>query len=274
MSEKYHIKILGTLAFAPKWARDKSCTGEFTCQPASADEFGSFAGRVAARYKSSVSAWEIWNEPNYSIFWAPKPDVRIYADMLKNAYVNIKQINPDAVVLSGGMAPSDDANDNISPVTFMHQLYGLGYNKYFDGIALHPYTYPMSIDTILPGNNWQQMTAIRSLAAISGDGNKKIWITEFGAPTGGPGRSRELNNLFFSHGSDYVTEAVQTEFVKQATSYVAAHQNWMGPFFWHSLRDKGTDTETVENFFGLLHNDWSPKPAFETFKKIIGNNNR
>lgn len=43
----------------------------------------------------------------------------------------------------------------------------------------------------------------------------------------------------------------------------------MGPFFWYSLKDSGINKDTPENFFGLLRNDWSKKPAYDVFRNAI-----
>ena len=37
-------------------------------------DYATFVGKLAARYAPmGVHAWEIWNEPNVSVFWAPRP---------------------------------------------------------------------------------------------------------------------------------------------------------------------------------------------------------
>jgi hypothetical protein len=45
---------------------------------------------------------------------------------------------------------------------------------------------------------------------------------------------------------------------------------WAGPVFWYAERDLGTGTTTRENFFGVLRNDFSPKPAFAAYKAAVG----
>jgi len=105
-----------------------------------------------------------------------------------------------------------------------------------------------------------------------GDSNKKIWVTEYGAPTGGPGSVRGLDELTFTYDFDYMSETAQQSMVQQVTTFYGQNKDWMGPFFWYSLKDNGTDRNTPENFFGLLRFDGSKKPAYEVLRKAILSN--
>ena len=102
---------------------------------------------------------------------------------------------------------------------------------------------------------WYQMygtsPSLRSVMVANGDGAKKIWATEFGAPTNGPG--------------GYVSEATQAQYVTQAYAAFRSY-DWAGPLMWYSHRDAGTTTDTRENFFGLLRYDFSPKPAYTAYQ--------
>jgi hypothetical protein len=269
IAKRYGINSLGTIAYTPKWAADQSCSAKFQCAPADPKTFGLFAGQVALRYKDSVAYWEIWNEPNYKPFWGSQPDVKKYADILREAYTEIKKENPKTVVISAGLAITGDDQD--SPFTYIKTLYALGSNNYFDAVALHPYTYPASPEYKASWNGWQQIKSIHKFMESAGDSNKKIWITEYGAPTGGPGSAHNLNQLSFTYGSDFMSESAQQQIVQQVLSLYNQSPDWMGPFFWYSLHDNGTSKNTPENFFGLMRYDWSKKPAYDVFRNMIYN---
>lgn len=272
-AKRYGIKSLCIITYAPKWVADQSCNDDYGCAPADPKAFGHFAGRVASRYKNSVSYWEIGNEPNHSIFWKPKPDAKKYAEVLKEAYLEIKRSNPQSLVLSGGLSSTGNEPDGrISPLTFMQILYASGYNQYFDGVALHPYSYPLSLKNNKGWNGWQYVFSVRQLMVTNGDSAKKIWVTEYGAPTGGPGIMHDINQLDFTYNSDYMSEAAQQEMALQVTMFYSQNIDWMGPFFWYSLEDNGTSRDTPENFFGLLRFDGSKKPAYDVFRNAIFSN--
>jgi hypothetical protein len=100
---------------------------------------------------------------------------------------------------------------------------------------------------------------------------KKIWVTEYGAPTNGPGAISTISNPNYNAGPDHVDEALQAEMVSEAiTAYKA--DSWMNGFFWYSYQDLGTSTSTNENFFGLLRADGSEKPSFTAYQTAVKGN--
>src|SRR4051812_12871852 len=90
------LNILGMAAYSPPWARIAGCPpGEVHCLPANPDDYGRFMTAAAARYgsrstnpllRNTVTAWQIWNEPNHQEFAQPKPNPDVYTAMLKSSY--------------------------------------------------------------------------------------------------------------------------------------------------------------------------------------------
>lgn len=273
-ASQYGIKTLGIITYTPTWARKVECQETYTCAPADPAAFGKFAGEVASRYApQGLHYWEIWNEPNYHGFWKPSPDVSSYVAILKSAYANIKQVDPLAFVLSAGLASAGDEENNIAPITFIRSLYELDPTVDFDGIALHPYTYPTLPSYPASWNSWQQINSIRQLMIDHGDSGKQIWITEYGAPTNGPGNAHDTTQLEnFVWGQDYMTESAQAAIMDNTLSLYSQLSGPKGPFFWYSLKDSGTSKDTPENFFGLLRFDGSKKPAYDVFRNAIFSN--
>lgn len=273
-AERYGIKSLGIIAYSPQWAQKGICPNDKQCAPASPTMYARFASAVAERYKGKIDYWEIWNEPNLTGFWYPKPSVETYVEMLKASYLAIKKVNPGAVVMTGGLSAADDDKEgNIAPITFIKSLYILGAKNYFDAIALHPYTYPVLANYDACWSSWQHMLSIRKIMEANGDAGKRIWATEYGAPTGGPGNKRQSNFLEFTYGSDHMSEVSQEEMARVVFSLYRDNSSWMGPFFWYSLHDNGQENSTPENFFGLVRYDGSKKPAYLTIKNIFNPGN-
>ncbi len=94
---------------------------------------------------------------------------------------------------------------------------------------------------------------MRSVMQANGDGAKKIWGTEFGAPTNGP---------------NGVTEASQAQAITKAYALWKSY-DWAGPLFTYQGRDYGTDPSNRENFFGLLRHDFSQKPAYAAYRNAV-----
>jgi len=251
------LRILATILYTPPWARPAGRAAN--TPPTSSADYGAFARAVAARYAArGIHAYEIWNEPNSSSFWAPRADAGSYAELLKAASTAIRGVDGRAVIVTGGMSPATDNGHDIAPVTFLKALYADGAKTSFDAVGHHPYCWPAMPGDAEGWSAWYQMdgtsTSLRSLMTANGDGGKQIWATEFGAPTSGPSGS-------------FVGEAAQAEMVTRAYKVFGSYK-WAGPLFWYAARDLGTSRDTRENFFGLLHNDFTPKPAYSAFRLV------
>jgi polysaccharide biosynthesis protein PslG len=256
------LQSLLIIDYTPTWAAVSGCSS-FACEPASANTYGAFAAAVASRYAPyGVQDYEIWNEPNNAGYFAPRADPNTYAAMLAAAYQSIKQVQPQATIVSGGLAPESTDGTNMSPPDFLNSVYAAGGGPYFNVVGDHPYTFPVTAAYPNPGNAWGQMTELHAIMAGHGDGAKPIWITEYGTPTGGPGPTAQTNS--YSYSAYHVSEALQAETV---TDFFARSRAlpWVGLKFWYSYQDSGTSEDTNENFFGLLRADGSPKPAYSVF---------
>ncbi|NTV22224.1 MAG: glycoside hydrolase family 5 protein [Candidatus Yonathbacteria bacterium] len=270
-AKRYGMKSVVILTYAPDWAAHPSCDKKIgKCPPAESSQFATFAAEVTKRYKGSIAVWEIWNEPNYTGFWSPHPDVVAYGKLLRDTNDAIKEIDPNAFVLAGGLASvADDKFGDISPYTFIVSIYAQKLKNSFDGLSLHPYTYPFLPSYNATWNQWEQILDIREEMEKNGDSEKKIWITEYGAPTDGPGIERiEDGGWLFHYGSDFMSETAQKIMLLQALGYHAAYKEWMGPFFWFTLKDSGNGSST-ESFFGLLRSDDTKKVAYDFYATII-----
>ena len=242
------------------WAAVPGESGTDFAQPADPAQFGQFAAAVAQRYApQGVQDYEIWNEPNSTDFFQPAPDPAVYVQMLEASYSDIKAVDPSAFVISGGLAPeATDSEGDINEVTFLQDMYADGAAGYFDALGDHPYSYPALPDTYESWSGWSAMdatpTSLESVLAANGDADTPIWITEVGAPTGGP---------------DSVGTAGQAEDLTQAIDDAKA-SSWIGALYIYTYEDSGGDASTDLDWFGLLNADGSPKAAWSAVAAAIG----
>jgi polysaccharide biosynthesis protein PslG len=250
------MHVLGTLMYSPPWTRPPGTSPTYS--PGSV-AFARFA-REAARHlrPMGVHAFEIWNEPNSSAFFTPAPSAEAYAAMLIAADRAIKSVQPHATVVTGGMAPAANASGSIAPLTFLRGLYRHGAKGHFDAVGAHPYCWPAYPGSPRFWSAWYQMyrrhDSLRSIMIAHGDGAKRIWATEFGAPTDGPPHS------------GFVSDGVQAAMVARAYRLFAGYP-WAGPLFLYQGRDAGVSSSTIANFFGFINFNFTRKPAYSAYQR-------
>ncbi|WP_197283592.1 cellulase family glycosylhydrolase [Mycobacterium sp. Marseille-P9652] len=243
------MNVVAILDYTPDWARAPGTTSH--SPPQRFSDYAEFAHAAATRYASlGVRTWEIWNEPNSGDFWQPRPDPDAYGELFRAAAGAVRAADPGATLLTGGLTRGTDATDGerLSQRTFLERLYANGAARLADAVAIHPYSFPwlpMAEPRGFTGG-FNDLPKLRDLMVRHGDSGKKIWITEFGAATG-------RDSAALSPG-------------EQAESIVAARRqvrqwDWAGPLIYYELRDEGTDPHDIEQNFGVVRNDFTPKPA-------------
>jgi hypothetical protein len=157
-------------------------------------------------------------------------------------------------VITGGLSPAANRGGSVAPVTFLGRLYRLGHKRSFDHVGLHTSMFPYSPSTRKSWSPWRQMAwtkpSLRSVMKRHGNGGKKIWVTEYGAPTG---------------GDRAVSESRQAALLREGFRLWAGYR-WAGPLFWYSVRDRGPAAWT--GTCGLARSDFSRKPSFSAYRAI------
>ena len=141
------IKVLGIIAYVPQWALPSGCTDSYRCAPKNASDFAAFAAKVAARYAPmGVHTWEIWNEPNLSgKFTAPT-----YTALLQATYTAIKQVDPTAFILNGGLGPPVTNGTDISPCDFLAGSYRVVAKALLRPLRTIPTASMLALISVLP----------------------------------------------------------------------------------------------------------------------------
>lgn len=238
------MKVIATLWATPCWASSAPDTLRQGCAdnswwgrgvqaypPTNPQDYADIARWMTARYGAKLAALEVWNEPNLAnrSFWNSANPAADYARLLRAAYPAAKAGNPDVPVIGGSLSGSDRS--------FLSQLYANGVKGYEDGLSVHPYADP----------GFNQLNNLHSDMTAAGD-NTPVWVTEFGWPTG-------------SDPQWHVTEAEQATDVTQGFADLG-NRPWVQGASLYNLRDKGTDATSMEDNFGVLRRDYTPKPAY------------
>lgn len=183
--------------------------------------FARFVAAAVARYRPGgalaqsvgwpegrgVSHWEMWNEPDLPFFWNGSKEE--YARLLKVGYLAVKHVDPDAMVLFGGVANSfepgvfDYYADVLALLSADSQAEATGY--FHDIFATHSYFY-----------SWQTFFHIdRARQAMAQYGlNHPIWLNESGVPAWDdyPGPVWESTSAFRATRSEQADYTIQSAF--------------------------------------------------------------
>ncbi len=215
--------------------------------PESADHFADYVFALASRYSCKlgavgcIQAYQIWNEPNLSREWGHKrPNPAEYVRFLGKAYAAIKLANPNAIVISAGMAPTGDNNEIAMPDDLFYELMyeAMGDNSegYFDALGVHGVGFAappeLEPDTAAAEPRYgghrffsfRHVEDIRAIMERHGDADKKIVLLEFGWTTD------KVNPDYRWHGADAgIDLQVQAEYLQRAFEWADANwRPWIG----------------------------------------------
>jgi GH35 family endo-1,4-beta-xylanase len=213
---------------------------------------------AAARPKP-VKAWQIWNEPNLSKYFAPhKNAVKKYAALVKLSHGAIAKADAKAQVVLAG--PSGGENGKPTPPKFMTQLYRVkGIKHAFDVAALHPY--PPTVKDLQ-----RSVKQFRAAMRKGHDAKTQLWLTELGWGSARPGRNTPLNKGLKG----------QAKVLKDSFKLLRAKRKaWkIGGIYWYTWRDPPTTGNhpvcTFCTSAGLLKNNRTRKPAYKAYVRFTG----
>ena len=268
------LNILLTVAKAPDWALDP--TGEqFLNDYAAFEEFMAF---VADRYAGRVQAYEIWNEQNlaYEVNGTVRPSD--YVDLLRAGYNGVKRGDPNALVVFGGLTPNgvNDPSIAIDDVQYLDEVYS--YNdgevtQYFDIMGAHISATQTSPDHSWPDNpgpeGWsdhpsfyfRRAEELRQVMIDHGDGDRAMWITEFGWTT-------ENLAAGYEYGQ-FNSEEDVANYLTRSFEIMVNEWDWVtGAFVWNLNWSTLTEPEDEKHPWSAVTSDWTPRPAYEAMREL------
>ncbi|MGH2522816.1 MAG: cellulase family glycosylhydrolase [Anaerolineales bacterium] len=278
IAEERGLKLLVRLDHQPQWAQADPSIFVNNGPPADPAYFGEFCAALATRFAGRIAAYEVWNEPNLAREWGDQPpDPAGYVALLKACYLAIKQADPQAIVISAGMAPTDwdDPTVSMPDMAFYQGLYDAGGAPYFDLLGAHApgYMNPPELapadaeaDPNLLSRVWtfRHVEDIRDLMVANGDGAKQIAITEMGWT------SDPIHPDYSWHA---VSEAQKADYLVRAYDYAKANWSpWIGVMSAIYIADPQW-TEADEQYWWAITHPTPPGdppillPAYEALKE-------
>jgi O-antigen ligase len=168
------LQIIPVLDTPPAWAGT----------PPDPEAFARFAGALANHYMAQLVYYELWHNPNLGESWGGDADPYLYAELLALGAEAIRNADPDARIILGGLAPTvEEGPQNYNEVRFLESLYVAGAAPYFDVVGVQPYgfyTGPEDREVDLAVMNFSRSQLVREVLEAHGEGEKAIWATHFG----------------------------------------------------------------------------------------------
>jgi hypothetical protein len=233
--DAYGLNVIARVGVQPEWAG-----GAFpqVGPPGDYRDFANFLHALATRYQGRIDAYQIWNEPTLAREWGDRsPDPVEYTELLKVAYQTIKSVDPDAYVISAGLAPTSRWDDVAMPDTlFIQGMYDAGAAPYFDLLGAHgagyktpPETDPSVVADDPQLNNgdpssrelrriycFRHVEDLRAVMVANGDADKRVALLEFGWTT-----DHRPDSPYTWHA---VGDEEQADYLVRAYEY--ARENW------------------------------------------------
>lgn len=199
-----------------------------------------------------IRRWQVWNEPNFVLFWRPRPSPRGYARLLGIAARAIRSRDPGARIVAAGVAP---VGAGTMPWVFLRRLYRVpGVRRDFDLAALHPYSSTVA-------RLRAQIELTRAAMASGGDAGKPLLVSELGVASDGVIPSAFVRGL---NGQASYLRGAFSLLLQERRRWRIAGVDW---FTWQDATGPDPHCSFCQGA-GLLDAEGRPKPAWAVFRRF------
>jgi len=215
--------------------------------------WGTYVYTTVTHFKDDVHVWEIWNEPDLGqTFWSGTPAE--YAQLLKVGYQAVKAADPAATVLFAGLAYWSNPSYYASVLDELAILPDAAASDYFfDAMSLHLYSNVYNIRPVASDIYANMASRV---------GPHPIWLTETGVPLWDewPPNTPESLRTNRATGEEAAAYAIQ--------GFAEARAIGIERFLWFRNHDDymGIPGSSLYEYFGLIRNDLSLRPAYVAFQ--------
>jgi len=201
---------------------------------------------VTENLKGQVAYYEIWNEwdvedPRDPAF------TQDYARLIADAAGIIRQRDPAATVLAGAVTSQGIESG------FALRLLENGLMQSVDGLSLHPYVHCRGWRRNTPEAWIDWMAEVDKELTRAAGRPVPLYLTEMAWPS--------------HQGACGIDETLQAAYLARAFFLARTLPNIKG-MWWYDFRNDGTDKTEREHNFGLVRQDFTPKPAYPVLAAI------
>ena len=225
--------------------------------------FARWAVAAAKHFSKRGVIWEIYNEPNHSTFWPPRPNVNEYLELVLAVGRAFRAEVPNERLIGPAVSEMD--------YSFLEACFKAGLLDYWSAVSVHPY---LRSDPEMAAFEYCRLRKMIQRYSVRGGSENKssnstlpdrqipIISGEWGYSSAWPGMSEEKQGALFA---------------REMLTNIA---NEIPISIWYDWRDDGTDPKNPEHHFGLVRSAYQsgrdqvyePKPAYRaanTFSKYF-----
>jgi hypothetical protein len=227
-TDAYGLPVVLRVYNTPIWRRPPP-GDQATAPPVNPDDMRQLMYRLVDRvenrdWRDRVAGYVIWNEPNIPEQWGGQPaDAAAYVNLLCAAYEGAKLADPDARIVSAGLAPTETQNGAISDFDYLAQMYDAGLADCADVIGMHGLGFGRPPDDTSPdGYNFRRLERLHQVMLDKGDTTHKVWALEVGWLRES---DYDLGGAFNSSG---VSEQQQADYLEESLGQATASwKDWL-----------------------------------------------
>lgn len=265
---QHGLNLVLRLDMPPAWAAQTDPAG----LPFDLAAYADFVTAVAHRYKGQILGYIIWNEPNLAAEWSRSggdleahwasfsgwvADPADYVGVLGVAFHRIRAADPQALVVGGGLAPTNEISPRaVDDRIFLEQLFAAGMDHCLDVLAVHAYGFGLSPDVETAVHNNLNLGRIEQVHEIMQAANvtKPVWITELGYTVA-------------DGNQPAVSEAQQADYLLAARARAVVEWPWVTLFtVWNLVYGRSPNDEM--SGYSLVNSDLTPRPAFLAWQRL------
>ena len=211
--------------------------------------FARWAVAAARHFSNRGVIWEVYNEPNHSQFWPPRPNAGEYVELALAVGRAFRTELLDEKLIGPAVSEMD--------YPFLEACFKSGLLDYWSAVSVHPYLRSDPEGAALEYCRLRKTIEAyrfrtgsdRSISVISGEwGYSAVW----------PGMNEEKQGALFA---------------REMLTNIA---NDIPISIWYDWRDDGSDANEPEHHFGLVSNAYqagrdqvyAPKPAYRAARAL------
>ncbi len=263
------MRVMPLIQGEPEWATSRPKKSKYRgfFPPKDNAHIARFGATLAKRYGPGGEFWianptltpmpftayQVWNEPNFPLYWGGKPNGAAYARMLIATSAAIRAVQPSAYIVTAGIP---DSSLGQSPKKFIKAMLKAKAGPWIDAIGIHPYA--VNVKSVM-----KLTRDLRKTVNRAGGSKLDLWVTEIGWAAGGPKTPKRTVSA--SRQGPIITSA----FRALAKERKRLKLRGVIYFAWRdsTVYKGGKDFWGLHT--GLLNRKGKPKPAMKVVRKAL-----